>query len=32
MDGNISLKEALDKDSEVEELLRQHYGKETHVS
>ena len=32
MDGNISLKEAHDKASEVEELLRQHYGKETHVA
>jgi divalent metal cation (Fe/Co/Zn/Cd) transporter len=32
MDGNISLKEAHDKASEVEELLRQHYGDETHVS
>ena len=32
MDGNISLKEAHDKASEVEELLRQHYGDETHVA
>lgn len=32
MDGNISLKEAHDKASEVEDLLRQHYGKETHVA
>ena len=31
MDGNISLREAHDKASEVEELLRQHYGTETHV-
>ena len=32
MDGNISLKEAHDKASEVEDLLRQHYGNETHVA
>ena len=32
MDGNISLKEAHDKASEVEKLLRQHYGEETHVA
>ena len=32
MDGNISLKEAHDKASEVENLLRQHYGKETHIA
>ena len=31
MDGNISLHEAHDKASEVEELLRQHYGAQTHV-
>ncbi len=31
MDGNLSLKEAHDKASEVEELLRGHYGEETHV-
>jgi divalent metal cation (Fe/Co/Zn/Cd) transporter len=31
MDGEISLKEAHDKASEVENLLREHYGKETHV-
>ena len=31
MDGDISLREAHDKASEVEELLRQHYGTETHV-
>ena len=32
MDGDISLREAHDKASEVEDLLRQHYGKETHVA
>ena len=32
MDGNISLKEAHDKASEVEELLRKRYGEETHVA
>lgn len=32
MDGDISLKEAHDKASEVEDLLREHYGKETHVA
>ena len=32
MDGNISLCEAHDKASEVEEVLRQHYGKETHIA
>ena len=31
MDGGISLKEAHDKASEVEEALRQRYGEETHV-
>ena len=31
MDGGISLKEAHDKASEVENLLREHYGDETHV-
>ena len=31
MDGNVSLHQAHDKASEVEELLRQHYGAETHV-
>jgi cation diffusion facilitator family transporter len=31
MDGGISLKEAHDKASEVEDLLRQRYGEETHV-
>ena len=32
MDGNITLNKAHDKASEVEELLRQHYGMETHVA
>ena len=32
MDGDISLREAHDKASEVEDLLRQHYGKDTHVA
>ena len=32
MDGDITLKEAHDKASEVENLLRQHYGEETHVA
>jgi len=32
MDGNITLREAHDKASEVEDLLRQHYGKETHIA
>ncbi len=32
MDGNLSLKEAHDKASEVEDLLRNHYGEETHVA
>lgn len=31
MDGNMPLCEAHDKASEVEELLRRHYGEETHV-
>jgi len=31
MDGSISLKEAHDKASKVENLLREHYGDETHV-
>jgi cation diffusion facilitator family transporter len=31
MDGGISLKKAHDKASEVEDLLRQQYGEETHV-
>ena len=32
MDGDITLYEAHDKASEVEDLLRQHYGEETHVA
>lgn len=32
MDGDITLREAHDKASEVEDLLRSHYGKETHVA
>ena len=32
MDGNITLCEAHDKASEVEDLLRQHYGNETHIA
>lgn len=32
MDGDISLREAHDKASEVENLLRHHYGEETHVA
>ena len=32
MDGNITLCEAHDKASEVEDLLRQHYGAETHIA
>ncbi|MBO6027486.1 MAG: cation transporter [Bacteroidales bacterium] len=32
MDGDITLKEAHDKASEVEDLLRRHYGEETHVA
>ena len=32
MDGHITLREAHDKASEVEDLLRQHYGNETHIS
>ena len=31
MDGDIPLKEAHDKASEVEDLLRERYGEETHV-
>ena len=31
MDGNISLHEAHEKASEVEALLRRHYGRKTHV-
>lgn len=32
MDGDLTLKEAHDKASEVEDLLREHYGAETHVA
>lgn len=32
MDGDVSLREAHDKASEVEDLLRDHYGEETHVA
>ena len=32
MDGNITLREAHDKASEVEDLLRRQYGDETHVA
>ena len=32
MDGDVSLREAHDKASEVENLLREHYGEETHVA
>ena len=32
MDGNISLHEAHDKATEVEETLKSHYGAETHVA
>jgi len=32
MDGNIPLWQAHDKATEVEELLKQHYGPETHVA
>jgi len=32
MDGDVSLREAHDKASEVENLLRDHYGEETHVA
>jgi cation diffusion facilitator family transporter len=32
MDGDITLREAHDKATEVEEVLREHYGKETHVA
>ena len=32
MDGNITLNEAHDKASEVEELLRLHYGNDTHIA
>ena len=32
MDGNITLREAHDKASELEETLKSHYGQETHVA
>ena len=32
MDGGMSLREAHDKASEVENVLRQHYGEHTHVA
>jgi divalent metal cation (Fe/Co/Zn/Cd) transporter len=32
MDGDITLRQAHDKASEVEDLLRDHYGEETHVA
>ena len=32
MDGDISLRDAHDKASEVEDLLRDHYGEDTHVA
>ena len=32
MDGDISLRQAHDKASEVEDLLRAHYGEETHIA
>ena len=32
MDGDITLREAHDKATEVEEVLREHYGEETHVA
>ena len=32
MDGDVSLREAHDKASEVEILLRDHYGEDTHVA
>ena len=32
MDGNITLSKAHDKASEVEDLLRQHYGENTHIA
>ena len=32
MDGNLPLREAHEKASEVERLLREHYGAETHVA
>jgi divalent metal cation (Fe/Co/Zn/Cd) transporter len=32
MDGDISLNEAHDKASEVEDLLRERYGEDTHIA
>jgi len=32
MDDDISLREAHNKSEEVENILREHYGKETHIS
>ena len=32
MDGNMPLREAHDKASEVEDLLRNHYGEDTHMA
>ena len=32
VDGNITLFEAHEKASEVEDLLRRHYGEETHIA
>ena len=32
MDGNIPLKEAHDKATEMERLLKERYGEETHIS
>ena len=32
MDGNITLCEAHDKASEVEDVLREHYGQDTHIA
>ena len=32
MDGDISLREAHDKASEIEDLLRKQYGEETHIA
>ena len=32
MDGNISLSEAHDKATEIEELLKEHYGADTHIA
>ncbi len=32
MDGDITLREAHDKASEVEDLLKERYGEETHIA